>query len=336
MCRRLARAKVSAMTSIAEREVRQAVGWYFSRNVVKSDRPFYCDAKRVGSFAVEPARLATGDDETLFRMFIAMSMYQARRDVLVMRHQTSMSRTQVQVIADSRFLERSVERAECNALQAGRAFADTCNVKMNRAGVDCATHPGARCHVKQATVVFKRMGDMGKLPTDAWLFFGKLGARELLATVCRTESSTVKRADLLVERLARVHRVGRKLATMFVSALSVPALAPGVTPWHPEVDGNELLVIDTNVAKAVDRLNRQGTLKTYEARARWLRRAASHINLREFRADLPEFSPRLVQEALYAFGSRSNRIAHMDPCSRAATMCADCAPTICPFEGSRR
>ena len=43
---------------------------------------------------------------------------------------------------------------------------------------------------------------------------------------------------------ALFERVGRKLATMFVSALSTPALAPGLTPWFPDIDGNELVVVD--------------------------------------------------------------------------------------------
>ena len=102
--------------------------------------------------------------------------------------------------------------------------------------------------MKEATVVFNRMGDMGKLPTSAWLRLWKDGSvRDMLAYVCREEPSPTKRATLLVERFSRVHRVGRKLATMFVSALSTPALAPGLTPWFPMVDGNDLVVIDTNV-----------------------------------------------------------------------------------------
>jgi hypothetical protein len=137
-----------------------------------------------------------------------------------------------------------------------------------------------------------------------------------------------------VERFARVHRVGRKLATMFVSALSTPALAPGLTPWFPGVDGNDLVVVDTNVARAVDALREPGAAKTYDARERWVREQAARLDLREFRPDLPSYSPRLVQQALYAFCAKSNRVARADACSGRAAPCAGCAPALCPFATS--
>ena len=155
--------------------------------------------------------------------------------------------------------------------------------------------------------------------------------RELLATVCREDAAPTKRAALLVERFARVHRVGRKLATMFVSALSTPALAPGLTPWFPDIDGNDLVVVDTNVARAVDALRDPRAPRTYNARERWLREQAAQIDLREFRPDLPSYSPRLVQEALYTFCSKSNRIARDDSCRTRLAPCVHCSSKLCPF-----
>ena len=137
-----------------------------------------------------------------------------------------------------------------------------------------------------------------------------------------------------MERFARVHRVGRKLATMFVSAMSTPALAPGLTPWFPDIDGNDLVVVDTNVARAVDVLREPGAPRTYDARERWVREQAAQLDLREFRPDLPRYSPRLVQQALYAFCSKSNRVAGGDACSKRGTACPGCAPMICPFAPS--
>lgn len=139
------------------------------------------------------------------------------------------------------------------------------------------------------------------------------------------------RAELLVERFCRVHRVGEKLATMFVSALSTPALAPGLTPWFPAVDGNTLVIVDTNVARAVDLLRGTGAARTYEARALWIREKARAIDLREFYPDVPRYSPRLVQQAIYAFCSKSNRIAQAPGCSAPNVPCASCVPALCPF-----
>ena len=120
---------------------------------------------------------------------------------------------------------------------------------------------------------------------------------------------------------------------MFVSAVSTPALAPGLTPWFPDVDGNELVVVDTNVARAADTLRPPGAAKTYEARQRWVREQAEHIDLRHFHPDVPSYSPRLVQQALYAFCSRSNRGARGDECVNAEAPCGRCTPALCPFAG---
>ena len=222
-------------------EVRVAVVWYFreeSRGHGGRRQPFYCDADLVGAFAVAPDELAAGGEAALFRLFVTLSMYQALRDVVIMRQQQSLPRTSMRVVADAAFVKRSIARHECPVLRSADAFEEGCDVAKVAEIVDCGRCPGTACHVKDATAIFNRMGDMGKLPTSAWLRFWKAGGvRELLAEVCRDEASPTKRAALLVERFARVHRVGRKLATMFVSALSTPALAPGLTPWFPAIDG---------------------------------------------------------------------------------------------------
>src|SRR5690606_33970559 len=123
-------------------------------------------------------------------------------------------RTSMRVVADAALVRRSIARHHCPALRSVEAFEEGCDVRKDGDIVDCKTCPGATCHVKDATVVFNRMGDMGKLPTSAWLRLWKDGGvRALLARVCRDELSPTKRAVLLVDHFASVHRVGRKLAT---------------------------------------------------------------------------------------------------------------------------
>jgi len=315
----------------ALREATAVVHWYFKEGRTEG-LPFYCDPSRVGAFAVEPAELAASTDAAIFRLFVTLSMYQALRDVVIMRQQRSLSRASMRVVADAAFVKRSIARHECPVLHSADAFEEGCDVAKVGEVVDCGTCPGTACHVKDATVVFNRMGDMGKLPTSAWLRLWKAGGvRAMLAEVCSEEASPTKRAALLVDRFAAVHRVGRKLATMFVSALSTPALAPGLTPWFPDIDGNDLVVVDTNVGRAVDALREPGAPRTYDARERWVREQAAQFDLREFRPDLPAYSPRLVQQALYAFCSKSNRLARGDACATRQTACATCATTICPF-----
>lgn len=312
------------------------MSWYFgeaaAQHAAERRNPFYCDAARVGAFAVDREGLARGDDAALFRLFITLSMYQALRDVVVMRQQRELPPAAADAIASSAFIGRAVAGSGCIALLEPRLFPRACDVYKDDAAIDCRRHSGAECHVKDATAAFNRMGDMGKLPTSAWLHHWRSdGVAKLLAQTLRDESSPTRRADLLVQRFAEVHRVGRKLATLFVSALSTPGLAPGLTPWFPAVDGNELVVLDTNVARAVDALRGPRAPNGYETRVRWVREQAEGINLQEFNSDLPSYSPRLVQEALYAFCSKSNRIARGDNCSRRDGPCDKCVQAVCPF-----
>jgi hypothetical protein len=315
--------------------VPSVVRWYIDRQGSTRRLPFYCDPARVGAFAVLPVELAAGSESALFRLFVMLSMYQALRDVVIMRQQRAMRPAAVRLVADVAFLSRSVDRHGCSTLRSADGFDEACDVSKSGRGVDCATCPGVACHVKDASSTFNRMGDMGKLPTSAWLRLWRGGGiRKVLADVCSAEASPTRRATLLVARLASVHRVGRKLATMFASALSTPVLAPGLTPWFPDVDGNDLVVIDTNVARAVDALREPGAPRTYDVREQWVRAQAALLDLRAFRADLPRYSPRFVQEALYAFGSKSNRVAQGDPCARGTGPCATCVPRLCPFRPS--
>lgn len=310
------------------------VRWYFDEGRVEGV-PFYCDPSRIGAFAVEPEELAAGTDAGIFRLFVTLSMYQALRDVVIMRQQRSLPIASMRVVADVAMVKGSISRHDCPKLGSVEAFEEGCDVGKDGDVVDCGACPGAACHVKDATRVFNRMGDMGKLPTSAWLrLWQGDGMQALLKRVCREEPSSTKRAELLVGRFAAVHRIGRKLATMFVSALSTPALAPGLTPWFPAIDGNELVVIDTNVARAVDALRAPGAAKTYDARERWVREQAAKLDLRVLGPNLPAYSPRIVQEALYAFRSKSNRVARGDACAEHGAPCATCAPTLCPFMAS--
>jgi hypothetical protein len=97
------------------------------------------------------------------------------------------------------------------------------------------------------------------------------------------------------------------------------------------VDGHSLVVVDTHVARAVDALRPNGAPATYEARAQWLKRQAAKIDLKAFRRTVPSYAPRLIQQALYAFGSKSNRLERGDECARREAPCRGCAPRLCPF-----
>ena len=327
-------------------EITRVLTWYFAKVYGAQEGPgavpFYCDPSRVGAFAVSRDELAAGSDIGLFRLFVAMSMFQALRDVVIMRQQRNLAVTEVRTVARLGTVERAIANNDCPMLASAGAFEAGCNVRRNGQHLDCGLRPGSSCHVKDASRTFNRMGDMGKLPTSAWLRLWRGGGiRTIVDQTIRQEHVSTRRAALLVERLAVVHRVGRKIATMFVSALSTPALAPGLTPWFPEVDGNELVVVDTNVAQAVDSLRPGSAVRTYDARERWIRRQAARIDLQMFHPDVPRYSPRIVQQALYTYCSRSNRRARGDECAREPRACRTCVFALCPFHerggaGARR
>lgn len=243
-----------------------------------------------------------------------------------------MNLSEVKTLASARAISQTVREARCAILSHTHRFDQECSVYKRRGQVDCRHRPGDPCSVKDATALLNRTGDMGRLPISAWFHLWRAnGLRELLRDVCEQQASPTSRAEQLVLRICVVHRVGRKLATLFVSSLSTPALAPGLTPWFPAIDGNSLVVVDTNVSRAVDALRRFKGPMTYAARAKWLISRAEEIDLRQCGRDLPEFSPRLLQQAVYAFASKSNRLAHGTACDKRRTGCRTCAPLVCPF-----
>jgi hypothetical protein len=294
--------------------------------------PFYCRPEVVGKFAVPVRDLREGSESALFQLFVGLAMYQARRDVLIQRQQRELPGSEARGLVSLATLERRIRGSRCPALVSAVPFDAECSVGKSGGVVDCLARPGARCHVKDATRALNRMGDLGKLPTSAWLHCWRDGRLpELYRAVLAHEPEPLKRADLLVGEFAQVYRVGRKLATLFVSALSVPALACGCTPWFPEVDGNGLVIVDTHVARAVDALQGGGDARSYGDQVDWLRRQAALLDLRWFHPAVPGYSPRLVQQALYSFGSRSNRVARGDGCARGKLECDRCVPSLCPF-----
>lgn len=319
------------------RAVRAVLEWYFETAYGVVDGPgvlpFYCDPRRVGQFAVPRNALAAGEASAIFRLFIALTMFQARRDSVIMDQQRGMRRQEAQSLASPAALRRVVIRSQCPTLENAARFQRECDVMKKGAIVDCAHRRGAPCHVKDATTLLNRMGDMGKLPTSAWLRLFKDGdVVDVVNEISAASSNPRTRARLLVEWFAQVHRVGRKLATMFVSALSTPGLAPELTPWFPQIDGYELVVVDTNVARAVAALRAPSkSPATYDNVVRWIHRQARFLDLRAFNPSLPNYAPRIVQQALYVFCSKSNRAARGDSCAGSAAQCARCVPQICPF-----
>jgi len=316
-------------------ELEGIVAWYVSTAFGHWEgpgvRPFYADPARVGRFAVDLDAVAARDPDALFQVLVTLAAYQSRRDVDIMEIQRVMPARDATAMTSPRRLRVLVDRVPCSNLRDAATFDRACDVRRDfaRDRATCDTRPRTACHVKEATMAIGRMGDLGKLPTSAWLHLGPGGLARWFDEICAAEPDPHVRADKMIERVAAIYRIGVKLASMFVTALSVPELRIGVAAWSPELDGSRIVVIDANVGRAIRTWRRGRGADTYAANARWFVAPADEIDLSRLGHALPRASPRFVQQAVYPFRSRSNRVAHGDPCGAAA--CNDCPSSVCPF-----
>ncbi len=314
-------------------EVEAIVRWYLANAYTRSEGPgtlpFYADTTRVGRFAVGVEAIAARDPEALFRLLILLASYQSRRDVDIMAIQRKMPARSVLALSSPRRLRILLDSAPCPHLRSASEFDERCDVRRDprRKYASCMSRPRTPCHVKDATMAIGRMGDMGKMSTSAWLHLGANGLERWFDETCEASADPRTRAAELVRRISTLYRIGQKLASMFVSALSVVELS-GLAPWWPEIDGSETLVIDGNVARAIQTWRPEG-VRTYAALATWLIGIGRQIDLSQYQRTLPRHSPRLVQQAIYVFRSRSNRTALGDPCE--TSRCASCPSIVCPF-----
>lgn len=112
--------------------LRRVVEWYFLQIYGRFEGPgtipYYCDPKRVGHFAVRPEELANQDERALFRLFVAMAMFQARRDIIIMRQQLAMSRHSASTLSSMEMLTRKVRLNSCPMLASPEDFEAGCSV----------------------------------------------------------------------------------------------------------------------------------------------------------------------------------------------------------------
>jgi hypothetical protein len=317
-------------------EIARIIRWYlvtaYGRWEGPGTVPFFGDPGRVGRFAVDLDALAARDPDAIFHLLITLGAYQSRRDVDIMAIQRSIGARRAAEMTSARRLRVLIEDSACAYTRDPDIFDRCCDVRrdLERDRATCATRPRTRCHVKDATEAIGRMGDLGKMPTSTWLHLGSPGPQRWFTESCLLEDDPHARARRLVARVSTLYRIGVKLASMFVTALSVPELGLGAA-WAPEVDGSRIVVVDANVGRAINTWRMNRGPKTYAVLARWLTAAADQIDLSRLRSTLPRRSPRLVQQAVYLFRSRSNRTALGDAC--AAKPCSSCPSRVCPFHG---
>jgi hypothetical protein len=318
------------------------VQWYLDRHFRRPSDPgvveMFCDPARVGSFAVDRRALRVGDGPALFRLLVATAMFQRRQDVQILRILQSMAKSDAVEVSDAARLLALVDNGDCTHMRTTQELAELCDLDKHprtREGC-CKANPGVSCHLKRHTVVLKRYGHFGKVPTSIALMVRESGAKdlpELRRLVMRRERDPLARAQALERELSRAWRVNQKISSMFLSMLTNPDLSRGLAPWSRGIDWTYYVVVDSNVDLFLASIEYKG-IGTYDARRNFIREVSRGIDLTEFDSALTSYNPRLVQQAMYLFMSRTNRRVAAADCLRLApTACATCPGALrsrCP------
>ena len=325
-----------------------AVKWYLKTHYQRPTDPgmpaMFCDPERVGRFAVDEKALRRGDPASLFRTLIATTMFQRRQDQQIMRVLRHMPPRDALEVSDSEMLLALVDGAECDLVKSNATLLSGCDLAKDpttRLGC-CAARPGIACHLKRHTVALKRYGHFGKVPTSAALALREAGVTTLsgLRTqVLRRHSDPVERAAALEMALSRSWRISQKIACMFLATVATPDLSWPTAPWSRGVDWTRFVVIDSNVDRFLVSIGYRGRM-TYDARRDFVLRISGEINLCSLDRRIKHaYNPRLVQQAMYAFMSASNRRALPEDCMHEPSACGRCPGALrerCPVRHQDR
>jgi len=318
------------------------VEWYLAKYFGTLDDQgvprMFTERHRVGAFAINAAEWARGRDTALFKFLVATAMFQRRQDVQVVRILAGMRASDVAEIANPRRLLALVDKGPCSLLRTNAALLERCDLSKDPATRQgcCAANPRESCHLKRHTVVLKRYGHFGKMPTSAALMLREAGAsglNALRAQALRAHDSPLDRSRYLEQQLSAAWRINSKIASMFLSALTNEDLAGPLACWKDGVDPSHFVVIDSNVDAFLTSIGYRG-LGTYEARRAFVQAIAASIDLRAINPALSSYNPRLVQQAMYLFMSATNRRNIASDCMREGpASCRACPRTVarrCP------
>ena len=205
----------------------------------------------------------------------------------------------------------------------------------------CCSHaPDIPCYLKDHTVLLRRYGHFGKMPTSAALVAEESWGGGLATLYQRVLESFVDEHDRAIElerQLSRVWRVSNKVSAMFVSAVAAPDMGLAAPPWRAGLDWRWFLPIDVNIDKFLVAAKWDWT-PSYDARRQAVLYLSEGISLGGLRSGLEDWNPRLVLQAINRFISRDNRRGVTRDCaSLAPAECSKCpAPlrSLCPVPKS--
>lgn len=325
------------------RKTRAVVAWYlrthFGRPSDVGLLQTFCSERAVGHMAVDANALSRGDDEAMFRLFVTVAMFQVLRDSLVMKILRGLSAEDaVDLTTCATLLTRATENP-CSLSHTNEfllSFCDLTKDPTTKAGT-CSQAPDQPCYLKRHTQLLRRYGHFGKVPSSAALVVrdaggGRIGG--IYERVKEQSGNSGEGARRLERELSRTWRVNDKMASMFLSLVTAPDLGLDSPPWQPGIDWTWFVVVDRNVDKFLAAIGYRGS-KTYPARRSFVRALARQVDLSELQRGLRPFNPRLVQQAMFLFMSRSNRKEWRGDCSYVgAEACQACERTVkrlCPL-----
>lgn len=339
--RRITTADGSIPTARQVRITEAAVRWYLTTHYgTPEDRGVtqgFCDPRRVGAFAVEARAISERDGAQLFRLLVAVAMFQRRQDEQITRILRGMTAEDAAEVSSLPSLLTLSDTCACEygrTLDGLLARCDLTKTPRTKRGT-CRANPRVACHLKRHTVLLRRYGHFGKVPSSIALAVRESGASNLaalLSTAAKGGNGPEVRARALVDALSKAWRVNEKIASMFLSMVYNPDITPGVVARR-DIDWRHFVVIDSNTDLFLAAIGYCG-LGTYEARRRFLRALSARIDLKRIRPGLRRDNPRIVQQAMYLFMSVTNRRAIPGDCMHlGASACAACpAPLarVCP------
>lgn len=326
-------------------QVRRVSRWYLrvhhQQDTDLGVGAMFCDPARVGAFAVDAAALAAGEPAALYRVLTAVVMFQRRQDQQITRVLRGISPEDADELSDPHRLLQLAEGSGCPLVTDLDALKTQCDLtKVDGVGA-CAQRPEVACAPKRHTVLLKRYGHFGKVPTGLALAIREAGAADLADLYAQvTAACDPVAAAIELERvLTRAWRVSDKIAAMYLSILCNDQLSRVGAAWAEGVDPARFVVIDSNVDLFLGAIGYQGA-KTYAARRAFIQAVAREVDLSALKPGLRPYDPRLLQQAMYMFMSATNRRAGGDPCGRdadgACGLCGEGLAAICPMRARPR
>jgi hypothetical protein len=318
--------------------------WYFQHyhrtraNLGTADT--FVDRSLLGAFTADRSAFSRGEGYALTKVLVACTFFQKRQDQQVLRILKQMRPQDAATLTDVSRIRSLLASASCEHLRTLEAVGRDCRLtKEPASGKPTCQWPRRRCHLKEHTVVMKRYGHFGKIPTTVALMLDSYGVtdlRSLRASIFAATSDPGQRADQLQRALCRIWRVADKISAMFLSAVSNPDLSEVPVPWVEGMAWQRFVVVDSNT-DAFLRLIGYDTAVPYEARRNFINEIARKVDIRRLHRQCASFNPRVIQQAMYVFMGRTSRRANPADCCNAPGACARCPRPLrgmCPVADS--